>query len=440
MFNINKNEELTADKISRIIQSFELSERIKLQKYYDYFRGKQAILNKSYSDSSKPCNHIIKNYCFSIVNNYQGYIAGIPVTYDSNDDIQSLIDIFNYNDIENADSALLRNALIYGVAFEICYIDEDAKERFKVIDSRECIPVYDDTLNEELLYMIRYYQKPTWKEDAENRYIIEVYTDKLIRRYESNFNFSSLVWLEDIPHYFNQVPFVEFRLNEEKESIFDKVISLQDAYNELLSSEVDDFQAFTDAYLVLKGTGVAEEDVPMMRENRILIMDADDSAEYLTKNISDTQIENMLSNINDSIHVIANSPDFNDEKFMATSGIAMRYKLVGFENTSSAIVANMTKAIQKRIELLYTVMGLIAGDKFKDVQIKFTRNLPIDNTEILNTVNSLRGVLSDRTLISLLPFVSDVDAELEAIQTQKAANMEMYAFGSVATAEDTENE
>lgn len=429
MYNINRNEELTTDKISRIVQSFEMTEKVKLQKYYDYFCGKQKILNKTYADSSKPCNHIVKNYCFSIVNNYQGYIAGIPVTYNSNDDITSLIDVFNYNDIKNADSALLRNALIYGVAFEICYIDEDTKQRFKAIDSRECIPVYDDTLNEELLYMIRYYQKPTWKTDAENKYIIEVYTSDAIRRYESNFNFSSLVWLEDIPHYFNQVPFVEFRLNEEKESIFDKIISLQDAYNELLSSEVDDFQAFTDAYLVLKGTGIDEEDAAQMRENRILMLDADDSAEYLTKSISDTQIENMLANINDSIHVIANSPDFNDEKFMATSGIAMRYKLVGFENTSSAIVANMTKAIQKRIELLYSIMGLIAGDSFKDVQIKFTRNLPIDNTEILNTVNSLRGMLSDRTLISLLPFVSDVDAELEAIQTQKAANMEMYAFG-----------
>lgn len=435
MYNINRNEELTADKISRIVQSFELNEKVKLQKYYDYFCGKQKILNKSYADSSKPCNHIVKNYCFSIVNNYQGYIAGIPVTYNSNDDITNLMEVFNYNDIKNADSALLRNALIYGVAFEICYIDEDTKQRFKAIDSRECIPVYDDTLNEELLYMIRYYKKPTWKTDAENKYIIEVYTDKEIRRYESNFNFSSLVLIDEIPHYFNQVPFVEFRLNEEKESIFDKIISLQDAYNELLSSEVDDFQAFTDAYLVLKGTGIDEEDAAQMRENRILMLDADDSAEYLTKSISDTQIENMLANINDSIHVIANSPDFNDEKFMATSGIAMRYKLVGFENTSSSIVANMTKAIQKRIELLYSIMGLIAGDSFKDVQIKFTRNLPIDNTEILNTVNSLRGVLSDRTLIGLLPFVSDVEAELEAIQTQKAANMEMYAFGSVGTDE-----
>ena len=206
-------------------------------------------------------------------------------------------------------------------------------------------------------------------------------------------------------------------------------MSLQDAYNELLSSEVDDFQAFTDAYLVLKGTGIDEEEAAAMRENRILMLDENDSAEYLTKSISDTQIENMLKNINDSIHVISNSPDFNDDKFMATSGIAMRYKLVGFENTSSAIVSNMTKAIQKRIELLYTVMGLISGDMYKDVQIKFTRNLPVDNTETINVINGLRGLVSDRTLISLLPFVSDVDAEMEAVAAQKAENIDMYSFG-----------
>lgn len=429
MYNINKNEALTVDIISRIIQSFELKEKVKLSKYFNYYEGKQNIINKSYKDTSKPCNKIVKNYCYSIVNNYEGYNVGIPITYNSNDDITALVDVFNYNDIKNADSVLLRNALIYGVAYEIVYIDEDAKQRFKAIDPRECIPVYDDTLEEELLYMIRYYKKPTWKNE-EIKYIVEVYSESTVTKYESNGNFSSLsVVTEEQPHYFQQVPFVVFKLNNEQESIFDKVMSLQDAYNELLSSEVDDFQAFTDAYLVLKGTGIDEEEAAAMRENRILMLDENDSAEYLTKSISDTQIENMLKNINDSIHVISNSPDFNDDKFMATSGIAMRYKLVGFENTSSAIVSNMTKAIQKRIELLYTVMGLISGDMYKDVQIKFTRNLPVDNTETINVINGLRGLVSDRTLISLLPFVSDVDAEMEAVAAQKAENIDMYSFG-----------
>jgi hypothetical protein len=40
--------------------------------------------------------------------------------------------------------------------------------------------------------------------------------------------------------------------------------------------------------------------------------------------------------------------------------------------------------------------------------------------------------VSDKTLLAQLPFISDVEAELEALQEQKAANMELYSFGSMA--------
>ena len=139
----------------------------------------------------------------------------------------------------------------------------------------------------------------------------------------------------------------------------------------------------------------------------------------------------MLKNINDTIHKISNSPDFNDEKLMAQSGIAMRYKLLGFENVSSSIVANMTKALQKRIELICAVLRLTNGDNtWRDVQIVFTRNLPQNITDTAQVINQLRGIVSDKTLLSLLPFVKDVDAELEQIQQEKEANMDMYGFTS----------
>ena len=160
-----------------------------------------------------------------------------------------------------------------------------------------------------------------------------------------------------------------------------------------------------------------------------MMMDADASAEYLTKEVNDAQIQNLLTNINDSIHKIANSPDFNDEKFMAQSGIAMRFKLVGFENQASAIEANMRKAIQKRIELICEVSALKGIEAvWRDVKIVFTRNLPTNTLETAQMVNSLRGLVSDETLLSLLPFVTDTTAELERLNAQKEVNMSMYSF------------
>ena len=116
----------------------------------------------------------------------------------------------------------------------------------------------------------------------------------------------------------------------------------------------------------------------------------------------------------------------------------MRYKLVGFENVSSAIVANMTKALQKRIELICHILNL-AGDEamWRDVKINFTRNLPINTVEIASMINTLRGLVSDATLIAQLPFVSDPQKELEMLQAQKESNMAMYSFTSGT---DDENE
>lgn len=385
-------------------------------------------MSKVATDVGKPCNRIVTNYCYNIVQNYLGYITGIDVAYSSCDDFDAVQDVLNYNDVRTEDSEYLRNALIFGRAFEINYVDEDAIQRFKVLDSRECIPIYSNDLNNDLLYVIRYYVADTVNNE-QDEYYIEVYGNKFIRKYKSSNAFATLSLLEEQPNYYNQVPVTVFSLNADEESVFDKVMTLQDAYNKLLSSEVDDFESFCDAYLVLKGCMADADDLVAMKQNRVLMMDADAEASYLTKSVSDTQIENMLKNINDTIHKIANSPDFNDEKLMAQSGIAMRYKLVGFENVSSNIVANMTKALQKRIELICSILHLTGSDNtWRDVHIIFTRNLPENITETAQVINQLRGIVSDKTLISLLPFIKDVDAEVEQLQEQKEANMDMYGF------------
>ena len=225
-------------------------------------------------------------------------------------------------------------------------------------------------------------------------------------------------------------PITVFSLNEDEVSIFDKIMTLQDGYNQLISDEVDDFDAFADAYLVLKGVTADDDDLDSMKTNRVLIMDPDASAEYLTKSISDTQITNMLQNFNDQIHKISNSPDFNDEKFLAQSGIAMKYKLVGFENQASNIQSNMTKALQRRLELICNILSLTDVEAvWRDVDIIFTRNLPL--TLVPSTPQELmqyKGLVSDETLLSLLPFINDVKEELLKMKAQTEANMSLYNF------------
>lgn len=320
------------------------------------------------------------------------------------------------------------NALIYGRAFEINYVQEDGQQRFRILDTRSCVPIYDNTLNNDLQYVIRFWEEEL---DANNTpiYMVEVYGQNTIRRYRSGAGFMTFTFLSEEPHFYGQCPVTVFSLNKDEKSIFEQIITLQDAYNEVLSGSIDDFDAFADAYLVLKGLTADENDLRTMKQNRVLMMDADCSAEYLTKSINDVQVTNLLTNFKDNIHKISNCPDFTDEKFMAQSGVAIRYKLVGFENASSVIETNMRKALQRRIELISAILNLTSEEAvWRDVNITFTRNLPTDLSDTVNIVNQLRGVVSTRTLLTLLPFVTDVDAELEAVQEEKANNMELYNF------------
>ena len=75
---------------------------------------------------------------------------------------------------------------------------------------------------------------------------------------------------------------------------------------------------------------------------------------------------------------------------------------------------------------------------WRDVKIQFTRNLPVNVEETTTIVNSLRGLVSDETLLSLLPFITDPAAELERLKEQQEANMSMYSFASGNQEEEEE--
>ena len=90
----------------------------------------------------------------------------------------------------------------------------------------------------------------------------------------------------------------------------------------------------------------------------------------------------------------------------------------------------MKKALQRRVEIICGIASLKLGeDVFQDVQIDFIRNIPTDNSEVVNLVNSLKGIVSDATLLGLIPMVSDVNAELEAVKKQRESELSLYNFG-----------
>jgi SPP1 family phage portal protein len=142
----------------------------------------------------------------------------------------------------------------------------------------------------------------------------------------------------------------------------------------------------------------------------------------------------MLKRIHESIYRIAACPDFSSESFVGgvSSGIAIQYRLTGMETRAAKICAEMKKALQRRIEIICGIASLKLGeDVFRDIEIEFKRNVPEDITATVQLINSLKGTVSDATLLGQLPFITDVNAELEAVEEQRQAAMSLYSFTPV---------
>ena len=431
------SDDLGPEKIRQLLNHWQMNDRVKLQRKYDYYNGKQRILNKTYSDPSKPCNRVVTNYCRSIVSNFAGFNLGIPATYQVDDNVQYFL---RYNDYIQKDTELLTQGLVFGVAYELLYIDSDGETRFENISPLYGFDIYSSDLSDDdMSAFVRIYTEDNVDITQSNTYMVVVYTKDKITTYKTVGEFGSLEFVSEVPHSFGQVPVVAFNLNPEREGIFEQIIPLQDSYNEVLSAQLDELGMLVDSFLVLKGVSAEKEDIQDMKTNRVLLMDADSSAEFLVKNVNNSQIIEILTEIKKRIIEISTCPDFSAENFATTSGIALQYRLTGFRNTSLAFMAQLEKALRRRIEL-FGWIEQIKGDKVTDFKITFTNNLPTNTLEIAQIVNQLRGLVSDETLLSQIPFVDDAKEELKKAQAEKQENMKLYDFGSGENEEGADND
>mgnify|MGYP003301674460 FL=1 len=153
-----------------------------------------------------------------------------------------------------------------------------------MITPTNCFGIYDDTLTGDLMYFVRMYQGSLW--DNSNIYYVDVYSDSLIKHYKMNGENGYLEYMSEEKHYFSQCPANIFMLPDEK-SIFDCVLPLQDAINEVLCSEIDDYSAFCDAYLVIEGVDADADDIKKLKEDRAIVLPEGAKASWLTKNAND---------------------------------------------------------------------------------------------------------------------------------------------------------
>ena len=430
---IDKETQLTKEVIKWIIEKHS-EEKTRIAELRDYYNNKNAIMNRQYKDANKPQNRLSHPFASYITNMATGYFLGNPISYNSEnqDLLERILDIFKYNDEADNNTTLAKYSSIAGYAVELLYIDEDSNARFKALPADEVAIIYDNTLEENILYAIRYFEEDIPGEDKVKT-TINVYTSNAIQTYQLEDN--EITFIDEVAHYFNDVPVSVYVNNDELYGDFERVKGLLDAYDKSQSDTANDFEYFTNALLVISGVLVEDEEGLNFKDNRVInFAGTDGKAEYLLKNINDNALENYKNRLVEDIHKFAQIPNLTDEQFAGNvSGESMKYKLMGLENIVSVKEAKFKKGLMRRIELLCNFLNIATNDLmlYTDIQPIFTRNKPKNDVELANMVKSLYGILSDETLISILPFIENSKEEIEKRDLEKENTLDNYNLGAL---------
>lgn len=416
MFTLPKDTKITNEILNDVIKYNEQFTK-RYKHLENYYIGKQDITSRTKDDRLKN-NKIMVNHAKYITDTNIGYLLGNPVDYQASKgyDIEPILEVYKKQTINDLDMEIAKDVSIFGLQYEYVYTNENAEPKSCEIDNRNAIIVYDDTVEHNKLFGLIY--REIKNGDKFSHYEI-IYCDKdKIVNYESSDKKLRKIGKEQ-SHAFGDVPMIQYKNNTEFLGDFEPVISLIDAYNLLQSDRVNDKEQLVDAILCMYGMDFDVDQAEQLRESRMLAnLPVDGKVEYLVKTLQETDVDILRQNLEADIHKISMVPNMSDNNFVGnSSGVAIRYKLLAFEQNIKNKERYMEKGLMERFKLYNNY--LVTKSKMTEVPIEevdavFKRNLPSNDFEISQMINNLADFVDSETLIGQLSFIKDASDIVEA--------------------------
>jgi len=418
---------MTSQQLEKICEKIESKENW-FHERDAYAKGINPVIYQELPKAA-PDFRISVPFARKAIQQFSGYMMRSgSITYSGGFFESTLKPIFDANDEELVSAMEFVSALKYGVTYELHYSDNNGKDKvFYPIPTNQGLPVYSTDLRPRLTGFY-------WLRKVEEECILTFYdatTQTEWRKPEKAKDWSAPVV---VMHGYGQVPVNIGYISDDHENLFDHVKDLIDFYDKLVSGDIaNESQRYVNALLLLADrmdTITTDESgrTSADRLREIMMLDGlgDEPAKkvaYLTKNIPTEFISFACKTIYDHIHDMTPMIDQRDDSLGQASGVAMEYRLLPFEYKAADIEANWSRFLQNRIYMIAGVTKGLGGavDGVTEVQINFKRNLPKNLAEIADTMSKLVGLVSEETLLRLLPstVVPDIAEELARIDATK---------------------
>ena len=421
MYTLAREAKLNYQILNDVIEYNEKNKE-RLQELENYYIGNHKIKERQKLDSLKN-NKIVVNHAKYITDtniDYQVSSENGQHTYD----IQPVLDAYKKQTINDLDMEIAKDVSIFGYQYEYVYINENAEPCSCEIDNNNAILVYDDSVEHKKLFGLIY--RPIYEGNIFKYWDIIFVDDKQETHYKS-YNKRLTKQGESKPHAFGAVPLICYKNNPELMGDFEPVMSSIDAYNTLQSDRLNDKEQLVDAILCMYGMDFDAEQADMLKESRMLAnIPSDGKVEYLVKTLHENDVDILRQNYENDIHKISMVPNMSDANFVGNaSGVAIRYKLLSFEQNIKNKERYMEKGLMERFQLYNNFLVKISKMQpvpIEEVDAVFKRNLPSNDFETSQMINNLSDYLCSETLISQLSFIKDASEEVELKKSEDVEN------------------
>lgn len=382
--------EITAGNvISEVEKAVSLHEQnvVDIEKLYNYYRGKTDILNKV-KEVRDNINHMItENRAYEIVSFHKGYTFGEPIQYvrrektqrkDTADDkiaadINALNGYMAAAGKKACDGKLAEWLYVCGTSYRMVLPhkkwDKDGDEPpFAIysLDPRNTFVVYSRRVGNEPLMAVHYVTM------SDGSRLYSVYTRDFFCEFK-NGEMAAVVK----PHMLGMIPIFEYPANNSRLGVFEIVMPLLDALNELQSNRMDDVQQFVNSFLAILGGQLDKETYAKLEEYKMLCLPEGVDAKYLSVALNQTDIQTLKEDFYAAILTICGVPNRNGGSSTSDTGSAVIMR-DGWETAEARAKDTETIFEESENQFLRLVLRIMRDNvgtslRLTDIVTHFTR-------------------------------------------------------------------
>ena len=360
------------------------------------------------------------------------------------DELKMIIDYINdYNDLPAFFYELVFDYMTTNACYWIEYETENNEIVFARVPSLQTVAIYDYSTPIQKIGGIRIWQETD--KDGFEADMVEVITANS-KRYYKNSKKAPDEYLEDVDARkdvkWDLTPFNAVE-NPDELCIYEPVLTLIDAYETIIKNNKHLFEYNDDAKLKITGFSpnnplmIQDESGqwiknPLRTKEDNLILEAptfytpDNTGDidWITKDINDTASENHKKTLIELILMMSMIPSISEISTREKTATEIERSFFPLEQ----VLTRADKLFKRELLAMWeNIIGRINLKKktnydFREIQIDLERNLPTDKDSLVDMALKLREVLSDETVLNMLPLDIDVESELSKKEEEATEN------------------